>query len=105
MTFQRKTLSKALAAIFLPVLVLVSPLALAAGDATAASLGKTDSARCAGDGSNCRVRASDSEVARAFISHARLDVCPEDSPECGARAKAKRIHADHESRDRHACRD
>ena len=78
MTFQRKTLSKALAAIFLPVLVLVSPLALAAGDATAAPLGKTDSARCAGDNSKCRERASDSEVARAYISHARLDVCPED---------------------------
>ena len=105
MTFQRKTLSTALAAILIPVLVMASSLVMAAGDATVTPLSKTDNTRCAGNNSNCRVRASDSEVARAFISHARLDVCPEDSPECGARAKAKRIHEDHESRDRHACRD
>ena len=100
-----RTLSQALPSILFSALVFASPWALAAGDTTPAPQGKSDKIHCAGNNSNCRASATSSDLAQAFIRHARQDVCPEGAPECAARAKSERAHADHEVRDRHACRD
>jgi hypothetical protein len=107
MTALTKVYSKALASILFSVLLSGSPCSMAAGEASLSPLGKSEHARCPANNPNCRsgARESDSEVARAFISHARLNVCPEGAPECASRAKFERLKADDAVRDRHACRD
>ena len=99
------TLSKALASLLFSTLLLAPLVAQAAGDSNPALQGKTDKIRCDSKNPNCRKSATDGEVAQSFIRYARLDACPEDAPDCGARAKIKRAHAEDEVRDRHACRD
>jgi hypothetical protein len=100
-----RTLSKALASLLFSTLLLASAGAQAAGDANLALQGKSDKVRCDSKNPNCRTSATDGEVAQSFIRYARLDACPDDAPDCGARAKLKRAHAEDEVRDRHACRD
>ena len=99
------TLTKALASMLFSTLLLASAGAQAASDAIPALQGKADKIRCDSKNPNCRKSATDGEVAQSFIRYARLDVCPDDAPDCGARAKLKRAHAEDEVRDRHACRD
>jgi hypothetical protein len=107
MTSLTNILTKALASILFSAMLSASPWAIAAGENSAEPRAKAEHARCVGNNPNCRTggRESDSEVARAFISHARLNMCPEGAPECAARAKFERLKADDASRDRHACRD
>jgi hypothetical protein len=102
-----KIFPKVLASMLFSAMLSASPWAIAAGESSAEPLVKSEHARCPANNPNCRAgtRESDSEVARAFISHARLNMCPEGAPECAARAKFERHKADDAVRDRHACRD
>lgn len=99
------THSKAVVSILFSTLVFASSWSFAAGEPTTALQGQADKVRCADNSGKCRVSATATEVAQAFIRHARQDACPEDAPDCAARAKFKRNLADDQVRDRHACRD
>ena len=95
-----RTITRTLAVTLFSALMLVHPWAMAAGD--------TSSATVAGL-SHCKAGTAKCELIKDSADHrpqlGRHGDCPRDSQDCDTRSKENRSRADHESRDRHACRD